>query len=43
VILSAYRVYFYSTGVKVKVKVKLTLEETTKAQRVRRGIALLYP
>jgi hypothetical protein len=29
--------------VKVKVKVKFTLEQATKAQRGSRGIALLFP
>jgi hypothetical protein len=29
--------------VKVKVKVKFTLEQATKAQRGRRGIAVLFP
>jgi hypothetical protein len=29
--------------VEVKVKVKFTLEQATKAQRGRRGIALLFP
>jgi alpha-L-fucosidase len=29
--------------VQVKVKVKFTLEQATKAQRVRKGIALLFP
>jgi hypothetical protein len=32
----------YSFLLKVKVKVKFTLEEATKAQRGSRGIALLF-
>jgi hypothetical protein len=32
----------YISVLKVKVKVKFTLEQATKAQRVRRDIALLF-
>jgi len=33
---------FLSVIIKVKIKVKFTLEQATKAQKVNRGIALLF-
>jgi hypothetical protein len=40
--IQRYGMNFICTIVKVKVKVKFTLEQATKAQRGSRGIALLF-